>query len=115
MKSEMKTEPEIATSSVEDGLDFACSLIVDTIIAYSEAHPERAKEMLRILASYVRLRYVGETGLALEYLTDIGTEVKGGLHFARQIEWIEQQMGRVPNHKKPNNEGSSGRNTAAKP
>ena len=96
MKSKETNEPQIATSSTEEGLDFACSLIVDAIIRYSEAHPEQAKELLQILANYIQFRYVGELGLAAEYLADIGVKVESGSQFARQMEWIEKRMKMVP-------------------
>jgi hypothetical protein len=94
-RQEGRLDP-IATSSVEDGLDFACSLLSSAISAEAEVHPEKARPLLKELAQYIELRYVGETLLALEYLSSIGRtcnpETVRGTQFWRQLDWVADQM-----------------------
>ncbi len=86
----------IATSSVEDGLDFACSLLSSAISVEAEVHPEKAQPLLKELTQYIEFRYVGETLLALEYLSSIGQtcnlEPVRGRQFWRQLGWVADQM-----------------------
>ena len=65
------THPGIATSSVEEGLDFACNLLVPALEAVASSGSGRAEDSLRVLANYLQLRYVGELGLAFELLSDL--------------------------------------------
>ncbi len=86
----------IATSSVEEGLDFACSLLSSAISADAGVHPEKAPPLLKELAQYIEFRYVGETLLALEYLSSIGHACNlgtvRGRQFWRQLGWVADQM-----------------------
>src|SRR5688572_9553856 len=86
----------LATSSTEEGLDFACSLVSPAISAAGEAHSENAQQMLSELASYVRLRYVGELLLALECLAGLGRRCNAGTfrseQFWAQLRWVAGQM-----------------------
>ena len=51
---------KLATSSIEDGLDFACNLAVSGILAISEHNPSKTPALLHYLAQYVQFRYVNE-------------------------------------------------------
>jgi hypothetical protein len=92
---------EITTSSVEEGLDFACSLASSAIAAAGEAQPESAQQILNELTSYVQLRYVGELVLALEYLAGMGHRCSPGSfrseQFWAQLRWVASQMQLLPN------------------
>ena len=86
----------LATSSTEDGLDFACNLAVSGILAIAEHNPAKAPVLLRYLAQYVEFRYVNELVLALEYLADIGNMLEQSAfcseQFWAQIRWVAQHM-----------------------
>ena len=86
----------LATSSTEDGLDFACNLAVSGILAIAEHNPAKAPALLRYLAQYIEFRYVNELVLALEYLADIGNMLEQGSfcsdQFWAQIRWVAQHM-----------------------
>jgi len=90
----------IAESSVEEGLDFACSLISDAISKTGSAKPEKAPALLQELSSYVQFRYVGELGLALEYLADLGNSCPAdsfrSSQFWSQLRWVAQKMELTP-------------------
>ena len=83
-------------SSVEEGLDFACSLISGAISKEGRAKPEKALQLLEELSSYVQLRYVGELGLALEYLAGLGNLCAPDLFRSRQfwsqLRWVADRM-----------------------
>jgi hypothetical protein len=87
---------QIATSSVEEGLDFACSLLSSAMSAEGDAHPQKAQQLLRELASYMQLRYVGERLLALEHLAGLGRACNPGLfrseQFWSQLRWVAGEM-----------------------
>lgn len=85
-------QPQIATSSVEEGLDFACSLLTDALVMRGEESPNVAKQLLTELASYLQLRYVGETGLALEYLAGLGQQCAPTSQFWNQLRWVAVQL-----------------------
>jgi hypothetical protein len=92
----MASDEVIATSSIEEGLDFASSLISSAIPAAGEASREQANRLLADLCSYVQLRYVGEPLLALEYLVSLGRACDPkdfrSQQFWRQLNWIAEQM-----------------------
>ena len=96
MPSFSSPEEKIATSSVEEGLDFACSLISDAISKEGRAKQEKALQLLEELSSYVQLRYVGELGLALEYLAGLGHQCSStgfkAPQFWSQLKWVAQKM-----------------------
>jgi hypothetical protein len=104
MSHTKKSPGQIATSSVEEGLDFACSLLSDAIDSLGNAHPEKAPEVLSDLTHYVRLRYVGELLLALEYLASLGR--KCALDESRhrqiwsQLQWVAREMRLTPEERK---------------
>ncbi len=105
---------KIATSSVEEGLDFACSLISDAIAEAGRKKPEQAVQLLQELASYVQFRYVGESGLALEYLAGLGSacaqDSSRSSQFWLQLHWVASQMALTSEEKKkmgfPHEEGA---------
>ena len=89
---------KLATTSPEDGLDFACNLVVTALSMEADSHPERACNLLRTLTQYVVFRYVGELDLAAEYLADLGREISPVTSFQRQhfwlqMQWVAQSMG----------------------
>lgn len=87
----------ITTHSVEEGLDFACSLASHAIGEAGEASAEQSQRLLRELTSYVQFRYVGETGLALESLVWLGQQCSPSTFrselFWRQLRWVAEAMG----------------------
>ena len=89
-------QQNVATSSTEEGLDFACNLAASGILAIAERNPAKAPVLLRYLAQYVEFRYVNELVLALEYLADIGNLLEqssfSSEKFWAQIRWVAQHM-----------------------
>lgn len=87
----------IATTSTEEGLDFACSLASGAIDHAGAAEHGNAAELLHELASYVQFRYVGEFALALEYLASLGRQCDQSSfrasQFWRQLRWIAAHIG----------------------
>jgi hypothetical protein len=87
----------IATSSTEEGLDFACSLASGAMDHAGSAEPGNAAELLHELASYIQFRYVGEFALALEYLASLGRRCDSStfqaIQFWRQLRWVAAHMG----------------------
>ena len=86
---------DIATSSIEEGLDFACNLACALISMQPSTKPT---ELLNLLSTYVVHRYVGELELALEELHEIGNllrEIPWGNQeqFSHQLSWAASQMG----------------------
>jgi hypothetical protein len=51
-------DTHIATASIEEGLDFACSLASDAISKAGEENPTQAQRLLHELTNYVHFRYV---------------------------------------------------------
>ena len=100
MPSSSSPEEKIATSSVGEGLDFACSLISDAVSKEGKNKPEKALQLLEELSSYVQLRYVGELGLALEYLAGLGrlcaTDSFRSRQFWSQLQWVADKMDLAP-------------------
>jgi hypothetical protein len=89
-------DAKISTTSVEEGLDFACSLLSSAIHAEAESAPTKACSLLQGLTRYVELRYVGELLLALECLADLGRscnqENARSMQFWKQLHWIAEHM-----------------------
>lgn len=86
----------IATTSVGEGLDFACSLASTAIARAGDANPEWRGELLNALTAYIQFRYVGEDGLALDQLTWLGhrcvpSEFRGE-QFWSQLKWVAAAM-----------------------
>jgi hypothetical protein len=90
----------IATSSVEEGLDFACNLISDAVAEMGKADSSRAGQLLGEFTSYLRLRYAGELLLATEYLAGLGHACDpasfNGAQFWAQLRWIASEMDLTP-------------------
>ncbi len=90
----------IATSSVGEGLDFACSLISAAVAAEGDANREKAHQLLRELANYVEFRYAGELLLAAESLAGLGHECSPesfrSAQFWSQLRWVAGQMELAP-------------------
>ena len=91
----MSGEALIATASVEEGLDFACNLIAFAIVDESRARPETAPLLLSVLATYVRLRYVGEPEEALEQLATLANSLScpyPRTQFWSQLRWVAGKL-----------------------
>jgi hypothetical protein len=86
----------IATSSVEEGLDFACSLVSGAMSKAGEGDPTEAQRLVQELTSYVQFRYVGELLLAAENLASLGRacdpEAFRSKQFWLQMHWVAEQM-----------------------
>jgi hypothetical protein len=80
----------IATSSIHDGLDFACSLLSSAIAAAGQSEPAKAVLLLNELTSYIQFRYVGEEGLALENLSWLGRMCDVRLFRSNQF-WLQMK------------------------
>jgi len=98
MDSDSTIKMKLATTSPEAGLDFACNLVAMALSREADSHPERACVILRTFTQYVEFRYVGELGLAAEYLADLGREISPATSFERQhfwlqMQWVAQSMG----------------------
>ena len=52
-------DTHIATASIEEGLDFACSLASDAISKAGEENPTQAQRLLHELTNYLQFRYLG--------------------------------------------------------
>ncbi len=94
---EMKND--IATSSVEEGLDFSLNLIADAVAVAGARNSSLAQSLLNQMSSYISLRYAGELELALEYLEGIYETVPFDIEFRReqfekQLEWLHSAMGK---------------------
>jgi hypothetical protein len=83
---------KIATSSIEEGLDFACNLLISGLQIDAETNPNRSPELLRYVAQYIQF----ETMLALEYLVDIGNmldqDTYNAAQFWAQLRWVAGKM-----------------------
>jgi hypothetical protein len=88
--------PKISTASIEEGLDFAASLVTVAIEARATKDPAFAPDLAIGLAQYVRFRYVGELQLALEMMADLGnmcgTQLTSPQQFWHQLQWIATKM-----------------------
>ncbi len=89
---------DIATSSIDEGLDFGLNLIADALAETGEREPSMAPALLRCLSQYVSLRYAGELRLAFEYLIDLSERVLEDVQyrreqFARQLDWLREALG----------------------
>src|SRR5690349_13109936 len=97
------TERRMATSSVNDGLDFGCQLLQQRVSDYGRLHPDRAVNLLTTLCFYVETRYVGEPFLALEALTRLAHEVDysgdAAEQFWAQVRWLADAM-QLPDHER---------------
>jgi hypothetical protein len=86
----------IATSSIEDGLDFACNLLGKSIDAQARETPDQAPAFLTSLTRYIQYRYASEFQLALEELAGIGNlcHVRSfdRHQFWDQLRWVADTM-----------------------
>jgi hypothetical protein len=86
----------IATSSIEEGLDFACNLASNAIQVAGASSPLKAQVLLQGLAMYVSLRYAGELHLAAGCLSELGKACEAKeiklVQFWNQMRWIAKEM-----------------------
>ena len=88
---------DIATSSIEEALDFAFNLIIPVISDTGGRDKNLAPELLSQVSDYVSLRYAGELVLAFEWLQEFED-----LHslefpdrekqFKKQMNWLENEI-----------------------
>ncbi len=87
---------KLATSSTEEGLDFAASLLSAGVEAQAQTHASSAQELAISLARYTQFRYVGELGLAYGELLFLGSKCENNefqrMQFWSQLDWAGQQM-----------------------
>ena len=86
----------ISTTSIGEGLDFACSLASTAIARAGESCPENCGELLNSLTAYIQFRYVGEEGLAIEQLAWLGHRCDAAEfrseQFWSQMKWVAAAM-----------------------
>ena len=86
----------ISTTSIGEGLDFACSLASTAIARAGESRPANCGELLSALTAYIQFRYVGEEGLALEQLAWLGHRCAAAEfrseQFWSQVTWVAAEM-----------------------
>ena len=91
-----RAAPQIATTSIEEGLDFAASLLARAVDARARIDSTRAPDLAAGLAQYISFRYVGELQLALEMICDLGNmcgrELTTPEPFWRQAQWIAERL-----------------------
>ena len=91
--SESASHPGIATSSVEEGLDFACNLLVGAFEAVAVSDSGEARSTLSSLAQYLSFRYAGELGLAFEELAglaeDLAPHMSKSEQLQAQLRWLQ--------------------------
>ena len=86
----------ISTTSIGEGLDFACSLASTAIARAGESRPEDSGKLLNALTAYIQFRYVGEEGLAIEQLVWLGHRCDAAEfrseQFWSQMKWVAAAM-----------------------
>ena len=94
--SESASHPGIATSSVEEGLDFACNLLVGALESVAASNSSDARRTLSSLAHYLSLRYAGELGLAFEELAglagDLAPHMSKSEQLQDQLRWLRNSL-----------------------
>ena len=85
------THHALANSSVQDGLDFAASLLCGGIQATVQSDPARGAYLADWLAQYIEYRYVSEFGLAWEKLVDLGDQCTNG-GFSGERFWQQMRL-----------------------
>lgn len=86
----------IATTSIEEGLDFACNLLVGAFESVAANDSSDARSTLRSLAHYLSLRYAGELGLAFEELAalagDLAPHMSKSEQLQDQLRWLQDSL-----------------------
>lgn len=87
----------IATSSVDEGLDFAFNLIMPLAAEAGSNELKTASKILETISTYVSLRYAGELILAFEYLETLSeqTQNQGNSRkeqFDSQMSWLRNNL-----------------------
>lgn len=80
----------ISTTSIGEGLDFACSLASTAIARSGESSPESSGELLNALTAYIQFRYIGEEGLAIEQLAWLGHRCDAAEFRSEQF-WLQMK------------------------
>ncbi len=89
---------EIATSSIDEVLDFGFNLIIPAVAIAGQNDPTQAQSLLNMVAEYVSLRYAGEVRLAFEYLEGIADAMPNEIdprreQFEQQLNWLREALG----------------------
>lgn len=92
----MKT---IATSSVEEGLDFGFNLLVGPAAEGGRNDEVLAQKLLSLIESFVHPRYAGEPEIALDALEELEGCVplryqRNRDQIAAQMAWLREQLPR---------------------
>lgn len=95
--SNQPLQPHIAIHSIGEGLDFACNLLSKSLEHTADMKPDAAPLLLRTLAQYIRFRYAGEEGLALEHLAALANDLEQSEavrwdQFWDQMDWLCERM-----------------------
>lgn len=96
MTDQDRATDQIATYSIEEGLDFGCNLLMSSIRDITETQSQMAQQLIRELTLYISVRYAGEFLLALEYLAGLahlcGSRSIKNKQFWSQLQWIACKM-----------------------
>ena len=94
--SDGATHPGIATSSIEEGLDFACNLLAGAFESVAANNSSDARSTLSSLAQYLSFRYAGELGLAFEELAalagDLAPHMSKSEQLQDQLRWLQNSL-----------------------
>ena len=87
----------IATSSIEEGLDFAFNLLVGQIEAAGRENPQLAVELLSKITNFVHPRYAGEPEVAFDAIEDLmstmsSNNLQNRSQVERQLAWLREQI-----------------------
>lgn len=87
----------IATSSIEEGLDFGFNLLIGSAAEAGKARPELATRLLMANQNFVHPRYAGESEIALQFLEELAElipdESRHNLaQVELQLEWLREQF-----------------------
>jgi hypothetical protein len=83
--------PQLASSSPEEGLDFAACLLCGGIQAQVAQQPDQGAQLAMSLAKYVQFRYASELGLAWDELVALGDSCKSD-GFRKEQFWLQLQL-----------------------
>jgi hypothetical protein len=87
----------IATSSIEEGLDFGFNLLIGPAAETGQAKPDLGAQLLFVIQAFVRPRYAGEPEIALDSLEHLAELIpreyqRNWAQVRRQLTWLREQM-----------------------
>jgi hypothetical protein len=88
---------DIATNSIEEGLDFAFNLLVGPAAESGRAKPELGPQLLSVIQAFVRPRYAGEPEIALDSLEHLAELIpveyqRNWAQVTGQLAWLREQI-----------------------